>query len=95
MVEGTVLFCAENSVCLITELFTLMPSNKKPLEIAVVGSGLAGLSVANLLSREHHVTILERASTVGMDLASVSVSDSDGKEVRIDSPMRGWYHLLH
>ena len=78
------------SFCQITDL---MSSNKKPLEIAVVGSGLAGLSVANLLSREHHVTILERASTVGMDLASVSVSDSDGKEVRIDSPMRGSYHL--
>ena len=68
-----------------------MESNSEdvPLEIAIIGSGLAGLSAANLLSRKHHVTILEKAPSIGMDLASVSVSDAKGKEVRIDSPMRG------
>ena len=60
-----------------------------PLEIAIIGSGLAGLSAANLLSRKHKVTILEKAPSIGMDLASVTVPDSEGNEIRIDCPMRG------
>jgi predicted NAD/FAD-binding protein len=35
------------------------------LEIAVIGSGIAGLSAAWLLSQRHHVTLYERASRPG------------------------------
>ena len=35
--------------------------------IAVVGSGVAGLSAAYLLSRRHEVHIFEREDSVGMD----------------------------
>ncbi|KAJ3306170.1 hypothetical protein HDV03_000404 [Kappamyces sp. JEL0829] len=57
--------------------------------IAVIGSGFAGLSAAHLLSSKYNVTLLERNKNVGMDIASVSVSDTHGNEIRIDSPMRG------
>ncbi|KAJ3255556.1 hypothetical protein HK103_006192 [Boothiomyces macroporosus] len=59
-------------------------------QVAVVGSGLAGLSVAHLLSKSknHRVTIFESSSTCGLDVASVSVEDKENNEVRIDVPMR-------
>ena len=34
----------------------------KPLQIAVIGSGIAGLSAAWLLSTKHNVTIYEKES---------------------------------
>ncbi len=55
----------------------------------MIGSGLAGLTAAHLLSEKYNVTVLERNANVGMDIASVSVSDGSGNEVRIDSPLRG------
>lgn len=57
------------------------PSGGK--RICVVGSGIAGLTAAFLLSAEHHVTLLERAPSLGMDQSSVSFAGG-----RIDVPLR-------
>jgi uncharacterized protein len=55
---------------------------------AVIGSGLAGLSAAHILSHKYKVTMLERESKIGMDVASISILDDEKKEIRIDAPMR-------
>ncbi len=50
----------------------------KPLRIAVVGSGIAGLSVAHLLSTgrdKHQVVIYEAASHLGMDSHGVNLPE--------------------
>ncbi|MFN7194936.1 MAG: FAD-dependent oxidoreductase, partial [bacterium] len=36
-----------------------------PLDIAVIGSGVAGLSAAWLLSKRHRVTLYEREQRIG------------------------------
>jgi predicted NAD/FAD-binding protein len=58
-----------------------MPMKGK--KVAVVGSGVAGLSTAYLLSREHTVTIFEREAAVGMDAHSL-----DAHGARMDIPLR-------
>ncbi|KAJ7785717.1 hypothetical protein B0H16DRAFT_2662 [Mycena metata] len=71
-------------------------------KVAVVGSGLAGLTAAYLLAShsddvEFEVHLFEKASTIGMDSSSVSVRHAD-QEWRIDVPMRsfqgGYYPRL-
>ena len=56
---------------------------QKGKKVAVVGSGVAGLSTAYLLSREHTVTIFEREAAVGMDAHSL-----DAHGARMDIPLR-------
>ena len=51
--------------------------------IAVVGSGVAGLSAAFLLSRSHEVHVFEREDAVGMDAHSLSAHGA-----RMDIPLR-------
>jgi len=71
------------------------------MKIAVVGSGLAGLHVAWLLSCPEHfppghplaatgaeVHLFERAPAIGFDAHSVDVCGGRG---RVDVPMRGFY----
>ncbi|KAJ2415562.1 hypothetical protein GGI10_001612 [Coemansia sp. RSA 2530] len=61
-----------------------METSEKPKHVAVVGSGLAGLSVAYFLRQGGHtVDLFERGASAGMDLASVDV---DGH--RVDVPFR-------
>ncbi|KAI9262763.1 hypothetical protein BY458DRAFT_514933 [Sporodiniella umbellata] len=70
------------------------------VKVAVIGSGLAGLSAAYLLSQNKErfqVHLFEKNASVGMDASSISIGPS--KEHRIDVPMRsfmsGYYsHLL-
>jgi predicted NAD/FAD-binding protein len=54
------------------------------LDIAVVGSGIAGLSCAWLLARRHRVTLLEAAPRVGGHVNTIEVAGPDGP-VPVDS----------
>ncbi|CAE6429681.1 unnamed protein product [Rhizoctonia solani] len=75
--------------------------NKRTVKVAVVGSGLAGLTAAYLLANFHpqldtefDIHIFEKSSVLGMDAESLTVKvqgDSEGKngeEIRVDVPMR-------
>ncbi|KAJ3506168.1 hypothetical protein NLJ89_g7017 [Agrocybe chaxingu] len=75
------------------------------VKVAVVGSGLAGLTAAYLLKKPLHredvdfeVHVFEKASSIGMDSASISVPVSGDQEWRVDVPMRsfqgGYYTQL-
>ncbi|KAK0376726.1 hypothetical protein CLIM01_05903 [Colletotrichum limetticola] len=68
-------------------------SRQAPLRVAVVGTGLAGLSTAYLLQNdEQHryaVTLFEQAESLSFDSASVAIrEESSGSIERIDLPMR-------
>ncbi|NJL92378.1 MAG: NAD(P)-binding protein [Anaerolineae bacterium] len=64
------------------------------MNIAVIGSGIAGLTAGYLLSQKHTVTLYERQPTPGMDAFSVDLEGG----VRLDVPMRlnypGYYRAL-
>ena len=49
-----------------------------PLDIAVIGSGISGLSAAWLLSKRHRVTLYERAARIGGHSNTVDVPCGDG-----------------
>ena len=66
------------------------------VRVAVIGSGLAGLATAYYLAQTPpdkgrcvHVDLFERQPKLGMDAESISV-ERDGKEVRVDVPMRSF-----
>jgi len=65
--------------------------------LAVIGSGIAGLSAAWLLKDKYQVTLFERHAAPGMGAYAVDVGD-DGNRVEIDIPLRvitaGYYHEL-
>ncbi|MEM8985040.1 MAG: FAD-dependent oxidoreductase, partial [Pseudomonadota bacterium] len=60
------------------------------MKVAVVGSGIAGLSVARLLSRNHEVTIFEKSTRLGMDAHSLNLQNPIG-DARIDVPLRVFF----
>jgi predicted NAD/FAD-binding protein len=49
-----------------------------PMEIAVIGTGIAGMSAAWLLSDAHRVTVYEQADRLGGHSNTVEVAGSDG-----------------
>lgn len=55
--------------------------------IAIIGSGIAGLSAAWLLSKDHCVTLFERAEKPGMGIYSVDIPWARGI-TSIDIPLR-------
>ena len=64
--------------------------------MAIIGSGLAGLTTAFLLTsgnadakQKIQVELLERSATLGMDSESVTV-EYGGQKRRIDVPMRAF-----
>ena len=79
------------------------PTQRK---IAVIGSGLAGLTAAYLLcsnvddtgkKESFEVHLFEKGDRIGLDAASVDVAGVDGKVYRVDNPMRavqGGKHLF-
>jgi len=56
----------------------------KSLNIAVVGSGISGLSAAWLLSQKHNVTLFEAGNRVGGHTNTV-LMDINGKDVPVDT----------
>lgn len=62
--------------------------NHSNIKVAVIGSGLAGLTAAHHLAGSHaEVHLFEKAPTLGMDAASISVDpehNSSQKNIRID-----------
>lgn len=56
-----------------------------PARIAIVGSGIAGLSAAWLLGRRHAVTLFERHARPGMGAFNLDFNDG---QARIDVPLR-------
>jgi len=63
---------------------TAAPAGGPSLDIAIVGSGIAGLSAAWLLNRRHEVTVYEQADSVGghSDTATVTMG---GRELNVDT----------
>jgi uncharacterized protein len=55
------------------------------LRVAVIGSGVAGLTAAHILSREHEVTLFERDGRLGGHANTVGVRAADGREVALDT----------
>jgi predicted NAD/FAD-binding protein len=53
-------------------------ANDKPLNIAIIGTGISGLSAAWLLGRRHTVTIYEQDERVGGHSNTVTVADPAG-----------------
>lgn len=68
------------------------------MRIAIIGSGIAGLSAAWALSSDHAVTLFEAHPTLGMDAHSLDVPDGRGGSARVDVPLRvfheGYYPTL-
>ena len=55
-----------------------------PLKIAVVGTGISGLSAAWLLSRRHDVTVYERADRIGGHSNTI-VASIGGRSIPVDT----------
>ncbi|KAH8172276.1 NAD(P)-binding rossmann-like domain-containing protein [Sarocladium implicatum] len=75
----------------------------QPVRVAVIGTGLAGLTTAHLLHTDERkrfeVTVFERAHTLSFDSQSVAVKNlKNGTAERVDLPMRaaagGYYANL-
>ncbi|MEL6870759.1 MAG: FAD-dependent oxidoreductase [Pseudomonadota bacterium] len=61
------------------------------MKIAIIGSGIAGLSAAWLLSQKHQVTLFEKFDYLGMDAHALEVGDEHG-DARIDVPLRVFFN---
>lgn len=55
------------------------------MKIAIVGTGIAGLTAAYLLNRRHDVTVFEAAEKIGGHTATVDVKMPDGEQHAIDT----------
>ncbi len=60
-----------------------MPS--PPLDLAVVGSGIAGLAAAWLLHQGHSVTLYEKDERLGGHCNTVDVVDAEGNRLAVDT----------
>ncbi|MGB0956368.1 MAG: FAD-dependent oxidoreductase [Panacagrimonas sp.] len=60
------------------------------MKIAIIGSGIAGLSAAWYLGRDHQVTLYERGERLGMDAQTAQVT-ADDKTIAVNVPMRVFF----
>ena len=59
-----------------------MPLKKN---IAIIGSGISGLSTAYFLKDRHHITIYEKNSTLGGHSRTISIKNKDNQEIKVDT----------
>jgi len=52
--------------------------------IAIIGSGISGLTAAYLLSKKHHVTVFEKNAIIGGHTATVDI-EKEGKSYALDT----------
>lgn len=57
---------------------TINPQTRHPLNIAVIGTGIAGMSAAWLLNREHSVTVYEKNDRIGGHSNTVDAITTQG-----------------
>jgi uncharacterized protein len=55
------------------------------LRVAVVGSGVSGLTAAHILGRTHDVTLFERDERLGGHANTIGIPAADGREVALDT----------
>ncbi len=55
------------------------------LSVAVIGSGVSGLTAAHVIAREHDVTLFERDARLGGHANTVCVQAADGHEIGLDT----------
>ena len=61
-----------------------MPRGQEGLDIAVVGTGIAGMSAAWLLSQAHRVTVYEKAARIGGHSNTVTVPRPNAAPLAVD-----------
>ncbi len=59
--------------------------SQAPQKIAVVGTGIAGMSAAWLLAKTHEVTVYESAGRIGGHSHTVDVADRAGRLIPVDT----------
>jgi len=55
-----------------------LPQHRRPMDIAVIGSGIAGMSAAWLLSKNHRITVFEQDGRIGGHSNTVAAPGPDG-----------------
>ncbi|HEY3764406.1 MAG TPA: NAD(P)-binding protein, partial [Gaiellales bacterium] len=55
------------------------------LRVAVVGSGVAGLTAAHIIGQTHEVTLFERDARLGGHANTIGIPAADGREVALDT----------
>lgn len=58
---------------------------EQPLKIAVVGSGVAGLTAAHMLQRKHQVTLFEKNGRLGGHTNTVIIPDGPDAGTAVDT----------
>ena len=61
------------------------PARETPSRVAVIGSGVAGLTAAHVISRSADVTLFEADTRLGGHADTHSVTADDGTELAIDT----------
>lgn len=61
-----------------------MPNREDKKRIAIVGSGISGLTCAYLLSKNHHITLFEANDYLGGHTATVDIH-REGKSIAVDT----------